>query len=141
MRILIPAHYFTTQKLEEQARPSGKLADEMREQIMRETKQYYGNTPKVVKGADVKGHEGKFDWAIVQNKPRDWKFMEQSALTLNSLPETWTAYSSDEGGRMGIIDMEYGELKKAKTKEEKMHELVHVASACLHLWRLYAGIE
>ena len=116
-------------------------ADEMREQTLKQVKKYYGTPPKVVRGADVKGHENKFDWAIVQNRPRDWKFMEQSALTLNKLPETWTAYTSDEGGRMGIIDMEYGELKKAQTKEEKMHELVHVASACLHLWRLYAGIE
>lgn len=116
-------------------------ADEMREAVMRGTKQYYGNTPKVVHGTDVKGHENKFDWAIVQKKPRDWEFMAQSAKTLANLPETWTAYASDEGGRMGIIQMEYGELMKAQTKEEKMHELVHVASACLHLWRLYAGIE
>lgn len=141
MLIIMPGHY-QAHKIEETAHKEAMTsADEMREEIMRQTKQYYGNTPKVVKGADIKGHEKKFDWAIVQNKPRDWKFMEQSAQTLNQLPETWTAYPSDEGGRMGIIDMEYGELKKAQTKEEKMHELVHVASACLHLWRLYAGIE
>lgn len=141
MLIIMPAHKQEA-KAEQTAHKSAMTtADEMREEIMRETKQYYGNAPKVVKGEDVKGHGEKFDWAIVQNKPRDWKFMEQSALTLNSLPETWTAYPSDEGGRMGIIQMEYGELMKAQTKEEKMHELVHVASACLHLWRLYAGIE
>lgn len=116
-------------------------ADEMREQTLKQVKQYYGNTPRVVHGADVKGHENKFDWAIVQQKPRDWEFMQQSAKTLANLPETWTAYASDEGGRMGIIQMEYGELMNAQTKEEKMHELVHVASACLHLWRLYAGLE
>ena len=140
MLIFIPA-----QKQEAKAEPVRKeamtSADEMRKEITAQTNKYYGTPPKVVRGADVKGHENKFDWALVQGKPRDWKFMEQSALTLNQLPETWTAYSSDEGGRMGIIDMEYGELKSAKTKEEKMHELVHVASACLHLWRLYAGIE
>lgn len=141
MLIILPGHY-QAHKVEEPAHKEVMTsADEMREEIMAQTKQYYGNTPTVVHGADVKGHENKFDWAIVQSKPRDWKFMEQSALTLNKLPETWTAYTSDEGGRMGIIDMEYGELKKAQTKEEKMHELVHVASACLHLWRLYAGIE
>ena len=116
-------------------------ADAMREQTLKQVKQHYGNTPKVVHGTDVKGHENKFDWAIVQKKPRDWEFMAQSAKTLANLPETWTAYASDEGGRMGIIQMEYGELMKAQTKEEKMRELVHVASACLHLWRLYAGIE
>ena len=141
MLIIMPGH-FQVHKVEETAHKEAMTsADEMREEIMSQTKQYYGNVPKVVKGADIKGHEKKFDWAIVQNKPRDWKFMEQSALTLNNLPETWTAYSTDEGGRMGIIDMEYGELKNAQTKEEKVHELVHVASACLHLWRLYAGIE
>lgn len=136
MLIIMPGHY-QAHKVEEPM----PTADEMREQTLKQVKKYYGTPPKVVRGADVKVHENKFDWAIVQNKPRDWKFMEQSALTLNKLPETWTAYTSDEGGRMGIIDMEYGELKKAQTKEEKMHELVHVASACLHLWRLYAGIE
>lgn len=141
MLIFIPGHK-QEQKTEAPVKSdNGKLADEMREQIMRETKQYYGNTPKVVKGANVKGHENKFDWAIVQQKPRDWKFMEESAKTLNNIPETWTAYSDNEGGRMSIIGMEYNELKQAKTKEEKMHELVHVASACLHLWRLYAGTE
>ena len=136
MLIIMPGHY-QAHKVEEPM----PTADEMREQTLKQVKKYYGTPPKIVKGADVKGHENKFDWAIVQNRPRDWKFMEESALTLNHLPETWTAYSSDEGGRMGIIDMEYGELKRAQTKEEKMHELVHVASACLHLWRLYAGIE
>ena len=140
MLIIMPAR-----KQEAKAEPARKeamtSADEMRRAIVAQTKKYYGTPPKVVKGEDVKGHEQKFDWALVQQKPRDWKFMEESALTLNSLPETWTAYSSDEGGRMGIIQMEYGELMKAQTKEEKMHELVHVASACLHLWRLYAGIE
>ena len=105
------------------------------------TQSYYRTPPKVVHGKDVKGHEDKFDWALVQSKPKDWEFMRQSGEVLRNLPETWTAYASDEGGRMGIIDMEYGELKQAKTKQEKMHELVHVASACLHLWRLYAGLE
>ena len=141
MLIIMPARKQEAETQQPARKEAMTSADEMREEIMRGTRQYYGNAPKVVKGADVKGHEKKFDWAIVQNKPRDWKFMEQSAMTLNQLPETWTAYSSDEGGRMGIIQMEYGELMKAQTKEEKMHELVHVASACLHLWRLYAGIE
>lgn len=136
MLIIMPGHY-QAHKVEEPM----PTADEMREQTLKQVKKYYGTPPKIVKGEDVKGHENKFDWAIVQNKPRDWQFMEQSALTLNKLPETWTAYSSDEGGRMGIIQMEYGELMNASTKEEKMHELVHVASACLHLWRLYAGLE
>ena len=136
MLIIMPGHY-QAHNVEEPM----PTADEVREQTLKQVKKYYGTPPKVVKGSDVKGHENKFDWALVQGRPRDWKFMEQSALTLNSLPETWTAYPSDEGGRMGIIQMEYGELMKAQTKEEKMHELVHVASACLHLWRLYAGLE
>jgi len=136
MLIILPGHY-QAHKVEEPM----PTADEMREQTLKQVKQYYGNTPKVVHGADVKGHENKFDWAIVQKKPQDWEFMAQSAKTLANLPETWTAYSSDEGGRMGILQMEYTEFLNANTKEEKMHELVHVASACLHLWRLYAGLE
>ena len=141
MRILIPASYFSTQKMEEQARPSGRLADEMREEIMRQTKQYYGNTPKVVKGEDLKGHEQKFDWALVQQKPKDWEFMAQSGEILRNLPETWTAYPDNEGGRLAIIELEFKELMEAKGVEAREHELVHLASACLHLWRLYEHLD
>ena len=70
-----------------------------------------------------------------QPKPDDWAFMEQSEQVLSNLPDTWKAYPNTEKGKMDIIAMEYNELKMASTKEEKMHELVHVASACLNLWR------
>lgn len=69
--------------------------------------------------------------------PKDWAFMEQSGQVLRNLPATWKAYPDTEEGRMGIVKMEYGELLKAQTTKEKMHELMHLASACLHLWRLY----
>lgn len=121
--------------------PDSSAADKMREEIMRQTKQYYGSTPKVVKGEDIKGHDKKFDWAIVQNKPKDWEFMKQSGEILRNLPETWTAYSDDEGGRMGIIQMEFNELMNAKGTDAREHELVHLASACLHLWRYYEHID
>ena len=72
-----------------------------------------------------------------QELPEDWPFMEQSGEVLKNLPATWKTYPDDEKGRMGIITMEFNELQKAATPDAKMHELIHLASACLHLWRLY----
>lgn len=69
------------------------------------------------------------------DKPKDWPFMEQSGKILADIPDTWRAYPNTEKGKMDIIVMEYNELRNAMTDEEKMHELVHVASACLNLWR------
>lgn len=106
-----------------------------------DVKNYYGSTPKVVHGTDIKGHEQTFDWALVQKKPRDWEFMQQSGDVLRNLPETWTAYPDNEGGRLSIIEMEFRELMNAKGTEAREHELVHLASACLHLWRLYEHID
>ena len=137
MLIIMPAHKQEA-KAEQTAHKSAMTtADEMREEIMRETKQYYGNAPKVVKGEEVKGHGDKFDWAIVQKKPKDWRFMKESGEVLANLPETWTAYADNEGGRLAIIEMEYKELMNAQGAEARSKELVHLASACLHLWRLY----
>lgn len=73
--------------------------------------------------------------------PEDWAFMEQSGKVLEDLPKTWKAYPNTEEGMMGIIKMEYGELQNAQTVKDKMHELVHLASACLHLWRHYHATE
>ena len=133
MLILIPGHYGAHKTEEAQGEPYFAKT--------KEVQSYYGKTPKVVHGADIKGHEGKFDWAIVQQKPRDWEFMQQSGDVLRNLPETWTAYAQDEGGRMGIIQMEFKELMEAKTPEAREHELVHLASACLYLWRYYERID
>ena len=134
MLIIMPARKQEA-KAEEPAQKSS--AEAMRKEIASQTRQYYCTPPKVVKGADVKSHADKFDWALVQEKPKDWRFMEESRQVLSNLPETWTAYSQDEGGRLGIIQMEYKELMDAHVKEARSKELVHLASACLHLWRLY----
>lgn len=74
-------------------------------------------------------------------KPKDWAYMEQSGKVLRDMPDTWRAYEQDEKGRMAIIKMEYEELLKAKTDEEISHELVHLGSATLHLWRLLNDAE
>lgn len=76
-----------------------------------------------------------------REKPKDWAYMEQSGRVLRDLPETWKAYAQDEAGRMAIIKMEYAELMKAQTPEEISHELVHLGSATLHLWRLLNNAE
>ena len=133
MLILIPGHYGQHKAEEEQGEPYFAKT--------KEVQSYYGKTPKVVHGADIKGHEQKFDWALVQSKPKDWEFMEQSGDVLRNLPETWTAYPDNEGGRRAIIEMEFKEFMNAKTTEEREHELVHLASACLHLWRMYEHID
>lgn len=70
------------------------------------------------------------------NRPKDWGFMEESEKVLANIPDTWKAYPQNIHGGMSIISMEYEELMKAPA-EERMHELVHLASACLHLWRMY----
>ena len=114
-------------------------ANEFREENLKQLKKYYGNPPKVVKGEDIPSHEEKFDWAIAQDKPKDWAFMEQSGETLRHLPPTWMQYPNTQEGIIKIIEMEYGEVMAAwKDKmgtEAVSHELVHLASACLHLWR------
>ena len=74
-------------------------------------------------------------------KPKDWEYMSQSGEVLRDMPKTWRAYDQDEKGRMDIVKMEYEELLKAKTPEEMSHELVHLGSATLHLWRLLNDAE
>ena len=67
--------------------------------------------------------------------PKDWAFMEKSGEVLASMPDTWKAYPDNEAGMMSVIDMEYNELKNAMTDKDKSCELVHLASACLRMWR------
>ena len=69
-------------------------------------------------------------------KPADWPFMEQSAKMLADFPETWRQYPDTTNGAMAIITMEYEELMRQKDAADKMRESVHLASACLHLWRM-----
>ena len=130
MLILIPGHYGAQEAGDGEYFAKDKA-----------TQGYYRTPPKVVHGADIKGHEEKFDWALVQQKPKDWEFMHQSGEVLRNLPETWTAYPDTEGGRKAIVEMEFKEFMDAKTTEAREHELVHLASACLHLWRMYEHLD
>ena len=79
----------------------------------------------------------KQEWT--KDKPKDWAFMQQSGEVLKNLPATWMQYPNTPEGMTKIIEMEYGEVMAAwKDKlgtEAVSHELVHLASACLHLWR------
>lgn len=70
---------------------------------------------------------------IVRKKPDDYAFMEESEEVLKHHPATWNVYPKTFEGAMGIIKMEMAELEKSK---DKMHELVHLASACLYAWRM-----
>lgn len=46
--------------------------------------------------------------------------------------KTWKPY---ENYPMGIIDMEYNELRAAKTLEDKIENLYHLSVGCLNMWR------
>lgn len=70
-----------------------------------------------------------------EDKPADWEFMKQSGEVLADIPDTWKAYPHDTQGMKDIICMEYHEFKKAESEKDMSHELVHLASACLYLWR------
>lgn len=67
-----------------------------------------------------------------KEKPKDYAFMEESEKVLKDRPVTWKVYPDNIEGAKKIIDMEYKELQESK---DKSHELVHLASACLLLWR------
>ena len=68
-------------------------------------------------------------------KPKDWEFMKLSGEVLKNIPDTWKQYPDSETGKMAIVEMEYNELRNTKTKEQMAHEAIHLASACLCLWR------
>lgn len=68
-------------------------------------------------------------------KPKDWEFMKKSGEILENPPETWKPYAHNLEGNIDIISMEFSELMKAETREDRMHELIHLATACLRMWR------
>ena len=79
----------------------------------------------------------KEEWT--KDKPKDWAFMKQSGEVLKHYPPTWMQYPNNEEGMIKIIEMEYGEVMAARMDQlgadAVSHELVHLASACLLLWR------
>lgn len=78
---------------------------------------------------------------ITFEKPKDWAFMKQSGNVLKNYPATWMSYPNTIEGAKGIIDMEYNEYKNAASYQDISHELVHLASACLLLWRKLNNAE
>ena len=75
---------------------------------------------------------------IVREKPKDYAFMEESEEILKNHPATWNVYPKTVEGAMKIIEMEYTELTKSKDKSK---ELVHLATACLHAWRIINNVD
>lgn len=76
-------------------------------------------------------HEETRDWNDISDNP-DKEYMEQCAMVDHNRPETWKPYVN---APMAIIDMEYNELKNAKTKEERIENIYHLSVACLNYWR------
>lgn len=73
----------------------------------------------------------KSGWNDISDNP-DREYMEECAKVDRNRPLTWKAY---ENVPMAIIDMEYNELKNAKTEEDKIENLYHLSVACLNMWR------
>lgn len=73
----------------------------------------------------------KSEWNDISDNP-DREYMEECAKVDKNRPLTWKAY---ENVPMAIIDMEYNELKNAKTEEDKIENLYHLSVACLNMWR------
>jgi hypothetical protein len=73
----------------------------------------------------------KSEWNDISDNP-DREYMEECAKVDRNRPLTWKAY---ENVPMAIIDMEYNELKNAKTEEDKIENLYHLSVACLNMWR------
>ena len=107
----------------EHQRKVDELIDKVREEAYESAKMHFDAEKK--------------EWT--KDKPKDWAFMEQSGKVLKSLPATWMQYPDTPEGMTKIIEMEYGEVmaawKDQLGTEAVSHELVHLASACLHLWR------
>lgn len=73
----------------------------------------------------------KSEWNDISDNPNK-EYMEECAKVDRNRPLTWKAY---ENVPMAIIDMEYNELKNAKTEEDKIENLYHLSVACLNMWR------
>lgn len=62
----------------------------------------------------------------------DKEYMENCAKVDHNRPSTWKPYVN---APMAIIDMEYNELKNAKTDADIEENLYHLSVACLNMWR------
>ena len=78
----------------------------------------------------------KNEWNDISDNP-DREYMEECAKVDRNRPLTWKPY---ENTPMAIIDMEYNELKNAKTEEDKIENLYHLSVACLNMWRYVKNV-
>lgn len=76
------------------------------------------------------------EWNDISDNP-DKEYMEECAKVDRNRPTTWKPY---ENVPMAIIDMEYNELKNAKTEEDKIENLYHLSVACLNMWRYVKNV-
>lgn len=125
-------HYFNEYDLEDHV-TKRKL-----EQVMHNLDEW------VKKHTEEKKEEHFYDTQkemITFEKPKDWAFMKQSGNVLKNYPATWMSYPNTVEGVRGIINMEYNEYRNAESYQDISHELVHLASACLLLWRKLNNAE
>lgn len=73
------------------------------------------------------------DWNDISEN-EDKEYMENCHKVDMNKPMTWTPYIKTNNP-MAIIDMEYNELKNAKTDKELEENLYHLSVACLNMWR------
>lgn len=134
---------------------TGLIDEQLKEQMPKQTLEDYATRHKleqvmhnldewVKKHIEEKKEEHFYDTQkemITFEKPKDWAFMKQSGNVLKNYPATWMSYPNTIEGARGIIDMEYNEYKNAVSYQDISHELVHLASACLLLWRKLNNAE
>jgi len=118
---------------EEHQKKVDDFADQVRKETLKPIIEHLGKATKEVAYYNTDSKQMSF------SKPKDWAFMQQSGEVLKNIPATWMQYPNTVDGMVKIIEMEYGEamaaVKDQLGAEAVSHELVHLASACLHLWR------
>lgn len=82
------------------------------------------------------GNTKQKEWSDISDNA-DREYMKECAKVDKNRPATWKAY---ENVPMAIIDMEYNELKNAKTEEDKIENLYHLSVACLNMWRYVKNV-
>ncbi len=71
---------------------------------------------------------------IVTTKKKKSKLHKEICSILKNPPTTWKPYQGTAAGRLGIVDMEFGEFRDAvaANSESTRHELKHLCAAALY---------
>ena len=136
----MPSYSFSKYDLEDHA--TKRKLEQVMHNLDEWVKQHTGTSDLILKVNPKEEHFYDTQKEMITfEKPKDWAFMKQSGNVLKNYPATWMTYPNTIEGASGIIDMEYNEYKNAASYQDISHELVHLASACLLLWRKLNNAE